>query len=535
MSVPVRTCPACGTDNRATDTFCPGCGATLTDVRPHSVSLPDAPAFFSLPAYLLGDAAKRRRRPAVDGAGGGLVSIGALLTIVSILTSVGPIPGWATWVAGLLLIVVGFWRMRLDRSAFNRAGLVTAAGGAVVLGFVGSNLFDLRSLVGLDGGDEAAVVTPVPDWLQTPDADADARSGASPETARSGAAVRMFRADPARTGKHPGPGPAGDPRLRWRVDLRGEVYSSPAVVEGVLYVGTKQGALLALDEVTGEERWRFDTGGGIIRSSPAVVDGTIFLAAGYNLFAVDAESGQERWRTPIHFAGPSSPVAVDGFVYVSSEEGLVYSFEEASGRKRWEYKAEGLVFSSPAIAGGNLYFGNDDGDLYALEAESGRQLWRFDTGGGVYASPAVAGNLVYASSKAGVTFAIDVQTGKEDWRVNAGGDASPAVVDGVVYVGGDDGGLYALDARSGEQLWILATGSPIRSSPAVTDDVVYVGSGKALYAVDRATGEQLWRYPTADAIETSPTVVNGVVYLGARDGYLYAISGTGRREGTPAP
>src|SRR5690606_12087693 len=103
MSVPVRTCPVCGTDNRATDTFCPGCGATLTDVRPHNVSLPEAPDFFSLPAYLLGDAAKRRRRPAVDGAGGGLVSIGLLITVISILTSIGPIPAWASWGAGVLL------------------------------------------------------------------------------------------------------------------------------------------------------------------------------------------------------------------------------------------------------------------------------------------------------------------------------------------------------------------------------------------------------------------------------------------------
>src|SRR5688572_11031184 len=130
MSVSVRTCPVCGTDSRATDNFCPGCGAALDEVRAHNVSLPDAPPYFSL----LGDAAKRKRRPPVDGAGGGLVSIGVLLTVISILTPIGPVPVWASWVAGVALIVAGFWRMRVDCSAFNRAGIVTAAGGAVMLG-----------------------------------------------------------------------------------------------------------------------------------------------------------------------------------------------------------------------------------------------------------------------------------------------------------------------------------------------------------------------------------------------------------------
>src|SRR5688500_12103154 len=164
MSVSVRTCPVCDADNRANDNFCPGCGATLSEVRPHNVSLPDAPPFFSLPAYLLGDSAKRKRRPPVDGTGGGMVTVGLLLTVISILTPIGPAPVWATWVAGVALTVVGFWRMRTDRSAFNRMGVFTTIGGTVLLGVIGDHLFDVRSLVGIDSG-EVAVETPVPDWL----------------------------------------------------------------------------------------------------------------------------------------------------------------------------------------------------------------------------------------------------------------------------------------------------------------------------------------------------------------------------------
>ena len=52
----------------------------------------------------------------------------------------------------------------------------------------------------------------------------------------------MFRGNPAHTGEHPGPGPEGAPALRRRFDM-GEIdtNSSPAVVDGVVYVGSFDG------------------------------------------------------------------------------------------------------------------------------------------------------------------------------------------------------------------------------------------------------------------------------------------------------
>ena len=60
--------------------------------------------------------------------------------------------------------------------------------------------------------------------------------------------------------------------------------------------------------------------------------------------------------------------------------------------------------------------------------------------------------------------------------------SSPAVADGVVYIGSTDGKLYAYAvgcANGGgtcTPLWTATTGSPILSSPAVADGVVYIGS-----------------------------------------------------------
>ena len=67
--------------------------------------------------------------------------------------------------------------------------------------------------------------------------------------------------------------------------------------------------------------------------------------------------------------------------------------------------------------------------------------------------------------------------------------SSPAVANGVMYVGSDDHKVYALDAATGATKWTITTGDSVRSSPAVSNGVMYVGSGDhKVYALDAATG-----------------------------------------------
>lgn len=536
MSITIRSCPTCGTDNRASDNFCTVCGAALFDVPAQTILVPHSSPAFSLPDYLLSDAKRRRRRPAVEGAGGGLVSIGLALVIISFLTAIGPIPLWASWGGGLLMIVGGLFRMRFDRVAFNRLGMATAAGGIACLGVITVQLTDVDEMSLLrSGSDEPAVLTPVPDWIEAATTTPEQASGSGQAAPLSNVAnVPIFRGNAARTGLNPGPGPVGDPTLIWKLDTRGPVYASPIVVNGLVFYGTKEGFLVAADAATGDERWRYDSGGTILRASPVVHDNVLYLGAGFLMAAIDPATGQERWRQPIEFAGTSSPVVAGGVVYVCSEQGTLYSFDAATGEPGWSFPVEGLFFSSPAVADGSIYVGSDNGEVYALEADTGRQRWRFSTEGPVFASPAVADGTVYISSKSGKVFALDARTGRERWSFDGGGDSSPAIVGETVYVGGDDGGMNALDARTGERRWTSATGSPIRSSPAVAGNTVYVGSGTTVYAFDASTGDQIWRYPTTEPIESSPAVVNGAVFIGSRDGFLYAIGGRERSGATPA-
>ncbi len=53
---------------------------------------------------------------------------------------------------------------------------------------------------------------------------------------------------------------AGVPKLKgvkWTFHTNGEVVSSPAIVDGVIYVGSNDGNLYALDQQTGTKKWVF--------------------------------------------------------------------------------------------------------------------------------------------------------------------------------------------------------------------------------------------------------------------------------------
>jgi outer membrane protein assembly factor BamB len=121
--------------------------------------------------------------------------------------------------------------------------------------------------------------------------------------------------------------------------------------------------------------------------------------------------------------------------------------------------------------------------------------------------------------------------------------SSPAVANGVVYLGSKDPdpNLYAFDASTGKLLWSAPKASAADSSdssPTVAHPFVYIGSNEPypypnLYMFAEKCGQQtckpLWTASTGGAIWSSPAVANGVVYVGSLDHKLYAfqLPGTG--------
>ncbi len=326
---------------------------------------------------------------------------------------------------------------------------------------------------------------------------------------------------------HPStPLPAVAGELAWRYETDGVVGSSPAVSDGVVYVGSSDNHVYALDAMDGSLIWRFETGKPV-GSLPTVSDGVVYVGSGdYHVYAMDALDGTPLWRYETGGDVFSSPTVWNGVVYVGSWDNHVYALDAADGTLIWRYETDRVVWSSPAVWDGVVYVGSFDNHVYALDAVGGRLLWRYETGDSVLSSPMVWDGVVYVGSLDNHVYALDAVGGRLLWRYETGdsGWSSPMVWDGVVYVGSSDNHVYALDAMDGSLIWRFETGKPVGSLPTLWNGVVYVGShDHYVYALDAADGSLIWRYETGGEVFSSPTVWNGVVYVGSLDNHLYAI------------
>ncbi|HEU5430404.1 MAG TPA: PQQ-binding-like beta-propeller repeat protein, partial [Thermomicrobiales bacterium] len=268
MVATVRVCPACGTANPSANRFCVECGEALPETKSDATLRPATQTQFTLPDYLVAAharAASERRHGLDEGSGSGYIWVGALLAAgAALLSTLAGVGAWL-FAFGTALVLLGLWRLRTDRHTFARAGLGLTIVSAVTLGAV------LGQVVNLPVLPRAAVTAP-PTPSPTPD---PLELAAASPTATARVDVPMFRADAARTGVEAGPGPQGSPIRAWRVYTGGELYASPVIAGGMVYVGAKDGYLLALDAATGQERWRFDLGGYIVRGTPAVSQGMV--------------------------------------------------------------------------------------------------------------------------------------------------------------------------------------------------------------------------------------------------------------------
>src|SRR5271163_571689 len=71
----------------------------------------------------------------------------------------------------------------------------------------------------------------------------------------------MFRGNPQHTGVYPGPALPQFTKIKWQFHTNGQVFSSPAIADGMLYIGSSDHFLYALDAATGNLKWKFKTAG----------------------------------------------------------------------------------------------------------------------------------------------------------------------------------------------------------------------------------------------------------------------------------
>jgi len=346
----------------------------------------------------------------------------------------------------------------------------------------------------------------------------------------------------------------------WKFDTKGPVSSSPAVSNGVVYAGSLDGNIYAVDATSGKVRWTFATKGerrftapgihgaiprtermpdpfDVFLSSPTVVAGVVYVGSGdQHVYALDAATGALRWSFATGDVIHASPAVAEGVVYIGSWDRNLYALDAASGRERWRYTTgnDTVIYnqigiaSSAAVANGVVFVGGRDGFFHAVDAKTGTLRWKHNNKmGWTIASPAIQDGVVYFPTSDGTRFkALDAATGdvKFDLQNKAVSFSSPAIAGDVAFYGTSDGYLNAVSLKDGTLKATFQTEGSKENGARYTDENGRLRTN-LMYPDRTLDGMMIGMRTmmTLGSVLSSPVVADGVVYFGSTDGYLYAV------------
>ncbi len=284
------------------------------------------------------------------------------------------------------------------------------------------------------------------------------------------------------------------------------------VCDGILYVGTIESKVIALDAEDGDKLdWEKEIKG---QSSGG------FGCSSYI-------------STPMSTYG--APVVKDGVVYIGGYDGNVYAFATEGGMSN-EFETGGAIVGSPVIDDetNTIFVGSSDGKLYALNLDLSPK-WKepFETGDKIWSTPAVDNGVVYIGSADHRLYALDADTGEEIWyfEAEAGILSTPLVYEGTIYIGACDNKFYAIDVeQEGKEATAKGifdeAGNWFWTEALAYNGKIYVGNlDHKLYVLDAQNIEtKLDEFETEGRIRTQPVFVGGSIVIGSEDGNIYKLN-----------
>ena len=273
---------------------------------------------------------------------------------------------------------------------------------------------------------------------------------------------------------------------------------TPSVIGGLLFVADQYGKLVATDISSGEPVWQIHDKNVNYTSGAGGGDGMVFIGTGDGrVIARDTQTGNLKWVAKVSSEILSAPTAFNQITVVRTGDGNIYGLDSATGKEIWNYDrtVPSLTLrgnAPPVISGDRVFAGFDNGRLVALDLKSGQSLWD---------SP-----LAIPSGRSDLDRMVDV-------------DSAPIVQKNTIFVASFHGGVSAISGTDGRILWTREISS--YAGISVGGRYVYVTDEEgSIWALNAETGASVWkkdelkeRYPTA------PAYYNGHVVVCDSEGY----------------
>jgi outer membrane protein assembly factor BamB len=316
--------------------------------------------------------------------------------------------------------------------------------------------------------------------------------------------------------------------IMFSVTEGGSVDNTPLVHNGLIYFGSLNRNVYALDIRTGEEVWKFRTRGSVAISSPSLYKNSIIISSyDHNVYRIDLSTGCMIWKFRTNKEIMSTGIIEGGVYYFTGIDQFLYAINCEDGSLVWKYKASRPNISTPTVHETKVFFGSSDRNLYCIDRLRGTLVWKLETEEEILNDRpfTIIDDILYFGTMGSVLRAVDVRTGKGLWKLETGeyGIVCGSVALNDLLIQPTLGGnIFAIKAKERKVAWKISNNYPY-ASPVTDGERIYLGSeDHNLYCLNKF-GKVLWKFKTEAPIWGCPVIREGVLYFGSYDCNMYAL------------
>jgi outer membrane protein assembly factor BamB len=261
------------------------------------------------------------------------------------------------------------------------------------------------------------------------------------------------------------------PSAAWRatVGKSAGLNLRPAIAGGRVYAASSGGTLSILAEDNGRVVDRLESGKPI-SGGVEVGDGLVFVGTlKGEVLAIDPAGGRVRWVGQVAGEVIAPPAVTRNVVVVRTADGRIFGFSVADGKRLWVYQrpTPPLLLRSPAgvlAIGGDVVAGYPYGKLIALDLDDGKLVWEvtvtqprgateLERIADVAGLPVIDGANICAAAYQGKVACFEISTRTAVWSREISTARSLAIDAKNLYLVDDTGAVHALDKKAGASVW----------------------------------------------------------------------------------
>jgi outer membrane protein assembly factor BamB len=188
--------------------------------------------------------------------------------------------------------------------------------------------------------------------------------------------------------------------LRWNFKTRDALWSKPISGGKQLLLPSMDHHVYALSPESGNLLWTSeDLGGAIVGNTTLGEQGVLYIGTlDSEMIALDTQTGKVLWRSPAEGWIWSGPALDQDVLYYGDLKGKMFAVNASDGTVRWQIQPDttenSAITGTPLVVGDTLYFTSKAGILYAVDKSNGNARWSKNLGGEIYPGPAIAGDLI---------------------------------------------------------------------------------------------------------------------------------------------